>query len=135
MVRIPADRGRAPRMEVRLGDATANPYLIIAAVAAAAYLGIRDKADLPAPLEGYGYDPKAAPMLPQTLPAALDALEADTALAEVWAATSSDRSWPTSATRSSASRGSSPTGSSASTPTTSNSGPAQRVPRTQLRPP
>ena len=83
MVRIPPDRGPGARMEVRLGDATANPYLIIAAVTAAAYLGIRDKADLPAPLEGYGYDPKAAPMLPQTLPAALDALEADTALAEV----------------------------------------------------
>ena len=58
-------------MEVRLGDATANPYLIIAATAAAAYLGIRDKADLPAPLEGYGYDPEVAPKLPQTLPAAL----------------------------------------------------------------
>jgi len=83
MVRIPPDRGPGARMEVRLGDATANPYLIIAATAAAAYLGIRDKADLPAPLEGYGYDPKAAPMLPQTLPAALDALEADTALTEV----------------------------------------------------
>jgi len=70
-------------MEIRLGDATANPYLIIAATAAAAYLGIRDKADLSAPLEGYGYNPEVAPKLPQTLPAALDALEADAALAEV----------------------------------------------------
>jgi glutamine synthetase len=83
MLRIPPERGPGARMEVRLGDATANPYLIIAATAAAAYLGIRDKADLAAPLEGYGYDPKAAPKLPQTLPAALDALEADTALTEV----------------------------------------------------
>jgi glutamine synthetase len=83
MVRIPPDRGPGARMEVRLGDATANPYLIVAATAAAAYLGIRDKAELAAPLEGYGYDPESAPMLPQTLPAALDALEADTALTEV----------------------------------------------------
>ncbi len=60
---------------------TANPYLVVAAVTAAACLGIRDKAELPAPLEGYGYDPKSAPMLPQTLPAALDALAADTAFA------------------------------------------------------
>jgi glutamine synthetase len=83
MVRIPPDRGPGARMEVRLGDATANPYLIIAATAAAAYLGVRDKAELAAPLEGYGYNPEAAAMLPQTLPAALDALEADTALTEV----------------------------------------------------
>jgi glutamine synthetase len=83
MLRIPPERGPGTRMEVRLGDATANPYLIVAAITAAAYLGIRDKAELPAPLEGYGYDPKAAPMLPQTLPAALDALAADTAFAEV----------------------------------------------------
>ncbi|HTY72409.1 MAG TPA: glutamine synthetase family protein [Actinomycetes bacterium] len=83
MVRIPPERGQSSRMEVRLGDATANPYLIIAAMGAASYLGIRDKVELPAPLEGYGYNPEISPMLPQTLPAALDALEADTDLAEV----------------------------------------------------
>jgi glutamine synthetase len=64
-------------MEVRLGDATANPYLLIAGTLAGAYLGIRDALDPPAPLEGYGYDPASAAMLPQRLPDALDALEAD----------------------------------------------------------
>jgi len=83
MVRIPPERGPGTRMEVRLGDATANPYLINAAICAAAYLGITEKAEPPPPVEGYGYDPASAPMLPQTLPNALDALEADTALAEV----------------------------------------------------
>jgi glutamine synthetase len=83
MVRIPPERGSSARMEVRLGDATANPYLAIAAVGAAICLGVRDKLEPPAPLEGYGYDPSSAPMLPQSLPAALDALEADTALREV----------------------------------------------------
>jgi glutamine synthetase len=83
MVRIPPERGGAARMEVRLGDATANPYLAMAAVSAAIYLGVRDKLEPAAPLEGYGYDPESAPMLPQSLPEALDALEADTALAEV----------------------------------------------------
>ncbi len=83
MVRIPPERGPASRMEVRLGDATANSYLAIAAVGAATYLGIRDKVEPPAPLEGYGYDPEAAPMLPQSLPEALDALAADTDLREV----------------------------------------------------
>ncbi len=83
MVRIPPERGGAARMEVRLGDATANPYLAMAAVGAAIYLGLRDRLEPPAPLEGYGYDPETAPMLPQTLPQALDALEADKELAGV----------------------------------------------------
>jgi glutamine synthetase len=83
MVRIPPERGAASRMEVRLGDATANPYLAIAAIGAAIYLGVRDKQEPPRPLEGYGYDPESAPKLPQSLPQALDALEADTELREV----------------------------------------------------
>ena len=60
MVRIPPERGAAARMEVRLGDATANPYLAMAAVGAAVYLGIADKVEPPAKLEGYGYDPARA---------------------------------------------------------------------------
>ncbi|MGC4112983.1 MAG: glutamine synthetase family protein [Nocardioides sp.] len=83
MVRIPPERGSASRMEVRLGDATANAHLAIAAVGAAIYLGVRDKIEPSAPLEGYGYDPESAPLLPQSLPEALDALAADTGLREV----------------------------------------------------
>jgi glutamine synthetase len=83
MVRIPPERGGAARMEVRLGDATANPYLAMAAVSAAVYLGIRDGLEPSEPLEGYGYDPESAPMLPQSLGAALDALESDKELIEV----------------------------------------------------
>ena len=45
---------------LRLGDASANPYLAIAGLLAAAYLGIRDKLEPPPPLEGYGYDPSKA---------------------------------------------------------------------------
>lgn len=83
MVRIPPERGSAARMEVRLGDATANPYLAVAALGAAVYLGIRDSLVPSSPLQGYGYDPESAPMLPTSLGAALDALEADTDLVEV----------------------------------------------------
>jgi glutamine synthetase len=83
MVRIPPERGAAARMEVRLGDATANPYLAMAAIAAAAYLGIQDKTEPPAKLEGYGYDPEKARKLPTRLSEALDAFEADTELADV----------------------------------------------------
>jgi glutamine synthetase len=83
MVRIPPERGPGARMEVRLGDAAANPYLGIAAIGAAVYLGIRDNAEPPAKLEGYGYDPAKAEMLPVRLSDALDALEADQELTAV----------------------------------------------------
>jgi glutamine synthetase len=83
LVRIPPERGEGSRMEIRLGDATANPYLAIAGALAAMYLGLRDKLEPPAALEGYGYDPARAKMLPQRLPDALDALEADADLREV----------------------------------------------------
>jgi len=73
-------------MEVRLGDATANPYLGMAAIGAAVYLGLTGKVSPPEPLTGYGYDPSRSPILPTRLPDALDALEADTDLVEdfVW---------------------------------------------------
>ena len=83
MVRIPPERGSASRLELRLGDASANPYLLTAATLAAAYLGIRDEIDPGEPLVGYGYDPERSPMLPSSLCAALDALEADTEMREV----------------------------------------------------
>jgi len=83
MVRIPPERGRAARLELRLGDASANPYLGIAALMAAAYLGIRDKLEPPAKLEGYGYDVSKADKLPGDLPTAIAALEADTELADL----------------------------------------------------
>ncbi|WP_225992416.1 glutamine synthetase family protein [Actinomadura montaniterrae] len=83
MVRIPPERGAASRLEVRLGDASANPYLGVAGLLAAVYLGVRDKLDAPPPLEGYGYDAAKAPVLPGDLTAALDALEADEALTGV----------------------------------------------------
>ncbi|WP_460062415.1 glutamine synthetase family protein [Streptomyces sp. YKOK-I1] len=83
MVRIPPERGGGARLELRLGDAGANPYLLIAGTIAAALLGVQAGEEPPAPLEGYGYDTARAAVLPMSLPAALDELEADTALAEV----------------------------------------------------
>ncbi|MGY6025116.1 glutamine synthetase family protein [Streptomyces spinosirectus] len=83
MVRIPPERGSGARLELRLGDASANPYLLIAGTVAAALLGVRAGQEPPSPLEGYGYDTSRAALLPQSLSAALDALEADTALTDV----------------------------------------------------
>ena len=83
MVRVPPERGAASRLEIRLGDATANPYLAIAGLLAAAYLGIRDGLTPPAPLDGYGYDTDKSPLLPQDLGTSLAALEADADLAKL----------------------------------------------------
>ncbi|UJH70837.1 glutamine synthetase family protein [Ornithinimicrobium sp. INDO-MA30-4] len=83
MVRIPPERGKASRLELRLGDASANPYLAIGGMMAAAYLGVRDKLELQDPLEGYGYDVSKADMLPTSLGEALDALEADEAMVDL----------------------------------------------------
>ncbi|MBB5939306.1 glutamine synthetase family protein [Streptomyces zagrosensis] len=82
MVRIPPERGAGSRLELRLGDASANPYLLIAATIAAALLGVVAGEEPPAPLEGYGYDTARSAALPTSLSAALDALEADTAVTE-----------------------------------------------------
>jgi glutamine synthetase len=83
MVRIPPERGPGARMEVRLGDAAANPYLVMAAIGAAAFLGISEKTEPPPKLMGYGYDPSRSPVLPMRLPDALDSLQADHELADV----------------------------------------------------
>ena len=83
MVRVPPERGSGARLELRLGDASANPYLIVAGTLAAALLGIQAAEEPPAPLEGYGYDTARSAVLPKDLSAALDALEADTALADL----------------------------------------------------
>ena len=83
MLRVPPERGEGTRLELRLGDASANPYLGIAGVTAAVLLGIRAEAQPPPPLQGYGYDRSRADVLPMNLSEALDALTADTALTEL----------------------------------------------------
>ncbi|MEV4571012.1 glutamine synthetase family protein [Nonomuraea sp. NPDC049419] len=83
MLRIPPERGTGARFELRLGDAGANPYLLIAGTIAAALLGIHAGQEPPPPLEGYGYDTSRAAVLPMTLADALDAFEADAELTDL----------------------------------------------------
>lgn len=79
-VRIPRERGAATRVEIRVGDGSANPYLAYTAALAAGLDGIRRELEPPTPLAGLIYELPAeqqgAP-LPDTLPAALAALDAD----------------------------------------------------------
>ncbi|MBK5237645.1 MAG: glutamine synthetase [Actinomycetales bacterium] len=80
MVRVPPERGQGTRLEVRVGDGAANPYLVIAGVLAAALDGIINNLSCPDAAVGMAYDNEGAPILPETFSQALDALEADDAL-------------------------------------------------------
>jgi len=77
MLRVPPERGRGTRLEVRIGDGAANPYLLIAGVLAAALDGIKRKLECPEPAEGMAYDNESAAVLPMSFAEALDALEAN----------------------------------------------------------
>jgi glutamine synthetase len=82
MVRIPPERGSGTRLEVRVGDGAANPYLVVAGILAAALDGIVRKLEVPDAAEGMAYDNEAAPVLPATFTEALDALEANERMRE-----------------------------------------------------
>lgn len=77
LVRVPPERGKGSRFEVRIGDATANPYLAFAAVLAAGADGILRKLE-PPPARTGGLATGAP--LPTSLSAALDLLSASDVL-------------------------------------------------------
>lgn len=71
-LRIPAERGRATRVELRAGDASANPHLLLAAMLHAARDGLTR-----------GLEPvESGERLPRTLEEAIAALRADEVLSE-----------------------------------------------------
>jgi len=80
MIRIPPERGQGTRLELRIGDGSANPYVVIAVVLAAALDGIRRGLTPPPAAEGWAYEDEARPVLPMSLKEALDALQADSGL-------------------------------------------------------
>jgi glutamine synthetase len=79
-VRVPAERGRATRLEIRVGDGSANPYLAIAAVLFAGLHGVREKLELEDPVAGDAYTQELGEPLPATLEDALAALDGDSLL-------------------------------------------------------
>jgi glutamine synthetase len=84
-IRIPPERGSATRIELRVGDGAANPYLAIAATLAAGADGIRRELAPPPPLSGDAYRADAevaGEPLPASLEAALDALQGDAVLTD-----------------------------------------------------
>ena len=87
MIRIPPERGQGTRLELRIGDGAANPYVIAAAVLAAALDGIERNLTPPPAQAGWTYEDESAPILPMSLQDALDALASDTQLTDLLGAT------------------------------------------------
>jgi glutamine synthetase len=89
LVRVPRERGGATRIEVRLGDGTANPYLAYTAALAAGLDGIRRGLEPPAPLAGQIHElpeEQQGVPLPTSLGDALEALDADKVIGEAMGA-------------------------------------------------
>jgi glutamine synthetase len=82
-LRVPHDRGRGTRLEHRMADGAANPYLAAAAVMQAARLGWLQKSTPLDPEEQDCLEHQSTDQhVPEDLNRALDALEADTELAQ-----------------------------------------------------
>ena len=79
-IRDRPERGPGARIEVRVGDGAANPYIVIAVILAAALDGLRRQLDCPPASEGWSYTDESSPVLPMTLTDSLDALKADSFL-------------------------------------------------------
>jgi glutamine synthetase len=76
----PANSPERCRIECRRPGADANPYLALAALAAAAAAGVRSNARPPDPVHGDASERSDLPPLPGSLESALEAFEGDDAL-------------------------------------------------------
>jgi len=79
MLRYPAPRGKATRLEVRLGDGSAAIHNAVASVLFAGIDGLERKLELPPQCAKLPYEDEdtLGPPLPSSLGEALDALAAD----------------------------------------------------------
>jgi glutamine synthetase len=85
LVRVPPERGAATRIEMRLADGSANPYLATAALLFAGLDGIERGLTPPPAVHGLVYElpeEEQGDPIPLSLDAALDALEADATLSQ-----------------------------------------------------
>lgn len=79
-IRLPGERGRGTRVELRCGDGTASSYLAAAAAIHAGLDGIDRQLDPGPPSVGVYEPPVERQLMPFSLSDALDALEADTVI-------------------------------------------------------
>jgi glutamine synthetase len=75
-IRVPPARGEGTRLEHRMSDGAANPYLAAAAILHAARFGVEHQMQ-PPPAQTAGEAPNTERRVPATLESALQALESD----------------------------------------------------------
>jgi glutamine synthetase len=80
-IRVPSQRGAATRLEHRMADGAANPYLAAAAILHAARFGVEQEIDPPPP-QIAGEPPGSEVHVPATLADALKAFDADKQLCD-----------------------------------------------------
>jgi glutamine synthetase len=81
--RVSAETGAKARIEHRMGDGAANPYVLVATVLQAARLGFVNGYELPPRETGDCFEhTSATTAAPDNLAEAMDELEKDTTLAE-----------------------------------------------------
>ena len=84
-IRVPPARGEGTRIEHRMSDGAANPYLVAAAVLHAARFGVEHQMQAPDP-QPIGEPPNTERKVPPSLEASLAALDADDELAQAMGA-------------------------------------------------
>lgn len=82
-IRIPGGSPKARRIEHRTAGGDINPYLMLAVVLGAAYLGIEDAMEPPAASEGNIYDIPDLPQLAPDWESAIDQFEASPLIARI----------------------------------------------------
>ena len=80
-IRVPPDRGPGTRLENRVPDGAANPYLMAAAILHTCGFGVEHELEPPPP-QPVGAEPNTDVHIPPTLEAALQTFEADRELRE-----------------------------------------------------
>lgn len=82
-VRVPPERGGGTRIEIRVGDGSANAHLAFAGLLCAGLHGLTDQLETPPPVDNAYTSENPGVALPRSLDAALDALEADQQLRDL----------------------------------------------------
>ncbi|MEX0327298.1 MAG: glutamine synthetase family protein [Ruegeria sp.] len=85
-IRIPGGAPAARRIEHRVAGGDINPYLMLAAVLGAAFVGIEDNMSAPEPITGNAYEAKDLPQLAADWDAAISAFETDPIVARIFPA-------------------------------------------------
>lgn len=84
-LRIPRGTSANRRIEHRVAGGDTNPYLVLAGILGAAFIGIEEGRPPPEPIQGNAYD-QDCPQLAASWAAAIDAFESDPIMAQVFPA-------------------------------------------------